>query len=350
MSQHSSSGTLSPTLPLPSALANDYAGLKLRIKKLGLLEKQPVYYTYKIFLTMGLLVVGLLFLVFGPHSWIQLLNAAYLAIVFAQIGFIGHDIGHRQIFASGWKNDLAGLVCADLLVGMSLGWWIDKHNRHHSHPNQIDLDPDLNLPGISFTLEEARTRRNFGRFIMLHQIFLFFPMLLFVALDLQRASVSYLLHEKGKYRLLESVLLLLHFVVPTCVLLALLGFWPTIAFIALHQALLGFILGSAFAPNHKGMPVLAKECDMDFLRRQVLTARNIRASRFTDFWYGGLNYQIEHHLFPSMPRNNLRAAQRVVKAFCQEYDISYAETGILGSYQAVLHQLHEVSTSARQAE
>ncbi|MDP8950858.1 MAG: fatty acid desaturase, partial [Actinomycetota bacterium] len=87
----------------------------------------------------------------------------------------------------------------------------------------------------------------------------------------------------------------------------------------------------------------------DFLRRQVLTSRNVTAHPLTDFWYGGLNYQIEHHLFPSMPRNKLREAQSIVKAFCREHAIAYHETSVLRSYREILQHLHEVGAPLREA-
>src|SRR6266571_9099572 len=82
--------------------ANEYVELKQLIKQKGLLDKQPVYYTYKILLTLGLLVLGLAFLLVLNSFWLQLLDAAYLAFVFAQIGLIAHDAGHRQIFHTAW--------------------------------------------------------------------------------------------------------------------------------------------------------------------------------------------------------------------------------------------------------
>ncbi len=98
-------------------------------------------------------------------------------------------------------------------------------------------------------------------------------------------------------------------------------------FIAVHQALWGVYMGCSFAPNHKGMPMLATGHTLDFLRKQVLTSRNVRGGRVVDFALGGLNYQIEHHLFPSMPRPNLRHAQAIVQEFCVRHGISYTECG-----------------------
>jgi fatty acid desaturase len=236
-----------------------------------------------------------------------------------------------------------------LFIGISNVWWVDKHNQHHSHPNQLDLDPDLNIPGICFNLSEARQKRGLERWIMLHQVWLFFPMLLLVAIDMKRSGLLFLLREwrSLKYPIQESVLVLAHWIIFPLLLISSLGLAPAILFFVINQAALGFILGSAFAPNHKGMPVLEKDSDLRFLQRQVITARNIHAGALTDFWYGGLNYQIEHHPFPAMPRNNLRRAQLLVKHYCRLHDIPYTETSILGSYRALIVALSEISTIVR---
>jgi fatty acid desaturase len=93
--------------------------------------------------------------------------------------------------------------------------------------------------------------------------------------------------------------------------------------------------------------MLAADDRSDFLRRQVLTSRNVRGNWLVDFALGGLNYQIEHHLFPSMPRPNLRKTQALVREFCRERDFSYCETSLVGSYAQALRHLHEVSRPLR---
>lgn len=330
---------------------NEYAELKRRIKEKGLLNKQPTYYFYKILGTLAALLVGLVVLFTFKNTWVQVVDAVYLAVVFAQIGFIGHDAGHRQIFATTWKNELLGIIFGNLLVGMCNTWWVEKHNEHHSHPNEIDMDPDLNIPFLCFTVEDAREKRGLARFIMRHQVYLFFPMLFFVALDMSRVSVLYLLQKRKqvKHFWAEILLIFAHLIIPVVVLIWQLGFWPTVLFVAVNQSILGFILGSAFAPNHKGMPILPANSKLDFLRRQVITARNIRAGWFADFWYGALNYQIEHHLFPSIPRNRLGQAQVIIKDYCAERSIPFAETSMFGSYQAIIQVLNGVSTEDKMA-
>jgi fatty acid desaturase len=109
-----------------------------------------------------------------------------------------------------------------------------------------------------------------------------------------------------------------------------------------QQGLFGLYLGCSFAPNHKGMPILGATDHSDFLRRQVLTSRNVRGGWLTDLALGGLNYQIEHHLFPSMPRPNLRRSQPLIAAFCQQQDLPYCQSSLPGSYAQALRHLTAV--------
>jgi fatty acid desaturase len=116
-----------------------------------------------------------------------------------------------------------------------------------------------------------------------------------------------------------------------------------LVFVLVQQGLFGLYLGSSFAPNHKGMPILSADDDTDFLRRQVKTSRNVHGTWLVDLLLGGLNYQIEHHLFPSMPRVALRRARPIVRAYCRELDISYVETSLSNSYRQALAHLRTVA-------
>lgn len=326
-----------------------YAALKKVILEKGLLEKQPGFLTYKILLTAVMLAVSIFILFVTDNSWFQVLNAVYLAFVFGQIGFIAHDTGHRQGFHTTQQNDFFGILHANLLIGMSYGWWLDKHNQHHAHPNREDLDPDIAIPVIAFTEKAALEKRGLARFIVKYQKFFFLPLLLFEAYSLRVGSVMFLTQRKTwKYRWPEIILLALHFAWYFTVIFATLGPWLGLVFILIHQALFGLYMASVFAPNHKGMLIVGKDEVIDFLRLQVLTARNVKAHPITDFWYGGLNYQVEHHLFPSMARNQLRAAQVIIRKFCEDRQIKYYETSMFNSYVEILDYLHIVSAPLRQ--
>src|ERR671916_748376 len=338
------------TQSAPRSLPNQYAELKRLIRQRGLLDQQPAYFAGKSLLTLGLLAVGLTLLLILDNPWLQLLNAAFLAFVFVQISLVAHDCGHRQFsFHASRKNDWATLIFGNLLLGVSRQWWIDKHNEHHGHPNQIDVDPDIEIPWLAFEEEQALDKRGLARFVVRYQAYLIFPLSLLQALSMHFKSVRFLIEKKAKSTLAEALLLGAHFALYFGLLFSMLEPLTAMLFIAVHRGLFGMYMVSIFAPNHKAMPVLDRDSQLDFLRRQVLTSRNVIAHPITDFWYGGLNYQIEHHLFPRVPPNKLKEAQPIIQDFYRQLDISYHETSVLQSYREILQHLHEVGAPLREA-
>jgi len=324
-----------------------YSLLLRQIKDAGLLERRTGYYVRRIALTTALLAAGWTAFVLVGDSWWQLAVAVFLAFVFTQIGFVGHEAGHRQISASRRANDIIGLLHGDLAIGLSFGWWVDKHNRHHAHPNQEGKDPDIEIGALAFTESQARSRGPIARFTYRYQAYLFFPLLLLEAINLHVSSIRALVRPSIRHRIWERALFAVHVVGYLGVVFWMLSPVKAVVFILMQQGLFGLYLGCSFAPNHKGMAILAADDHSDFLLRQVLTSRNVRGSWGVELALGGLNYQIEHHLFPSMPRPNLRRAQPLVREFCRQHGLPYCETGLVGSYTQALRHLHAVGRSAR---
>jgi fatty acid desaturase len=315
-----------------------YAVLSREIKKAGLLDRRPGYYAAQISFVLALLAVGVAAFLLVGDSWWQLAVAAWFGIVSTQLGFLSHDAGHRQIFGTVRQNYLLGIIFTNLAVGFSYGWWVDKHSRHHAHPNDEEKDPDIGAGALVFTTRQALASGRIARLFYRFQAWTFFPLLLLEAGNLRAASVIFLLRDRTRPRVRESLLILLHTGGYLAAVFLLLPPGKAVAFVAVHQALFGLYLGLSFAPNHKGMPPLTPEEDADYLRRQVLTSRNVRGHWLTDLALGGLNYQIEHHLFPSMPRGNLKHAQSLVRQFCADHQVRYLETSLVASYaQAVGH-------------
>jgi fatty acid desaturase len=268
-------------------------------------------------------------------------------VVFTQIGFLGHDAGHGQIFGSRRANYVVGILHGNLAIGLSYGWWVDKHNRHHAHPNSEGKDPDVSVAPLAFTISQARASRGIARLMHRYQAYLFFPLLLLEAISLHVNSIKALAGRAARHRSRESLLLAIHVVGYLSVVFLVLPPVKALVFIAVQQGLFGLYLGCSFAPNHKGMPMLDPADENDFLRRQVLTSRNVRGGWLTDFALGGLNYQIEHHLFPSMPRPNLKRSQTLIRTFCHEHGLAYCQTTLVDSYAQALRHLAAVGRAAQ---
>jgi fatty acid desaturase len=336
-------------VPSPTGRWREYTQLSRQIKQAGLLDRRRGWYAARIGLNLALLAGGAAAFAILGESWWQLGTAGYLAVVFTQLAFVGHDAGHRQLFGSRRANNLAGLLHANLLVGISFGWWVPKHNAHHSNPNHEDLDPDVSITALAFTADQARAKHGLVRLLARHQAWLFFPLLLLEAAQLHLASIKAIVRGRDRTNAVEGLLLLVHVAAYFTALLLVLSPWQAVAFVVVQQGLFGLYLGCAFAPNHKGMPTLTDGDRLDFARRQVLTSRNVAGSRLVDFVLGGLNYRIEHHLFPNMPRPNLRHAQPLIRAFCAQHGLPYTEASLFGSYAEALRHLHTVGAPLRPA-
>lgn len=333
----------------PDRAASDFTELAAVVRESGLMRRRYGYYWTKIILlpmALGLAIVA--FILIGD-TWWQLFTAVGLAVIFTQIAFLGHDAAHRQIFVSGRWNDWISLLLGDLLVGMSYGWWRHKHTRHHANPNKVGADPDIDLPVVSLTSEQvARPRPAITRWILAHQGLFFFPILLLEGLSLHASSVRRVVaRERVERRWVEIGLLAVRLGGYVALVFLVLSPGIAAAFLGVQLGVFGVYMGMSFAPNHKGMPLVPKDARLDFLSRQVRMSRNIRGPWIHDAVLGGLNYQIEHHLFPSMPRPHLRRAARIVAEYCARRGVPYTATGLIEAYRIVVRYINRVGLGER---
>jgi fatty acid desaturase len=337
------------TLPKPPSLGrgSDYAELSRQVRQAGLMDRRPWRYAGRIALTVGLLAAGWAAFVLVGNSWWQLAVAVFLAVIFTQLGFLGHDAGHRQVCASRRGSYILGVLLGNLGIGLSFGWWVSKHNRHHAHPNTEDADPDIAMKVLAFTPGQARLSQGLSRLLFRWQAYLFFPLLLAEAFSLHAASIGAVTRRTARRPLAEGILLAVHLAGYLTIVFLILPPAKAIVFLLVQQCLFGLYLGASFAPNHKGMPILPAADNSDFLRRQVLTSRNVRGGWLTDLMMGSLNYQIEHHLFPSMPRTNLARSQPLIRDFCRQRGLPYCEATLVGSYAQALRYLNSVGKQAQ---
>ncbi len=332
----------------PNDAVASYATLLKQIRADGLLERRrPFYISVFLLLMLALTATGIGFVLVGVH-WAQLLIAATLAVILTQLAFLGHEASHHQIFASRTANEWAGRILAAGFVGISYAWWITKHTRHHNTPNTVGKDPDIAMGTLSFRADDAAAKTGLSAWFTRRQGYLFFPLLTLEGLNLHVQSFRTLVERKPvSGRWVELALIGVRFGGYLGVLFWFLPAGMACAFLGVQLAVFGVYMGAAFAPNHKGMPILAHDTTADFLERQVRTSRNVTGGTFTDSVFGGLNFQIEHHLFPNMPRPNLRRASLIVRKHCKRMGIPYTQVCVLASYRAVITHLNHVGLSAR---
>lgn len=325
----------------------EYSALLRTVRDAGLLSRRRGFYIGMFVVLLGVLAaIGVGFVLLGD-SWFQLILAGALGLVFTQFAFLGHEASHRQVFTSGKANDVAARTIANLIVGISYSWWMTKHSRHHANPNIVGKDPDIARDVISFTETDAAKARGPYAWMTRRQGYLFFPLLALEGVNLHLHGFR-TVFGRGKVdkRWLESAMLITRVGAYLAALFLLLPLGLAFAFLGVQLAVFGIYMGASFAPNHKGMPILPTDTKVDFLRRQVLTSRNVSGGRLMDLFMGGLNHQVEHHLFPNMPRPHLKQAQAITKDYCTEKGIAYTEASLMESYGIVIRYLNRVGLSA----
>lgn len=325
-----------------------YTEVSRAVKAQGLLARATGFYAL---VTAGLVlataadITGMILL---GHSWFQLILAGVLGLILTQFAFISHEAAHRQVLKSGPANDRLGRFIGPFVIGMSYAWWMNKHTRHHANPNQVGKDPDIAVDTISFIEEDAAKRTGAMALLTRKQGYLFFPLLSLEGINLHWLSLKLLFSKSEvKHRKTEITLIVARF---TLYLGALFFFFPpglAAAFFGVQLAVFGIYMGASFAPNHKGMPIIPADLKLDFFSKQVLTSRNIRGGWWATMLFGGLNYQVEHHLFPSMARPHLAKARIIVRDHCAAADVTYTETTMMKSYGIVIAYLNRVGLAAR---
>lgn len=331
-----------------TTITSTYSALLQTVKDAGLLRRRRGFYiTVFALLVLAVCAAATGFVLLGD-SWFQLLIAGALGVILTQFAFLAHEASHRQVFASGPANDKAGRILANGIVGISYSWWMTKHTRHHANPNTLGKDPDIEVDTVSFVEADAAKRSGFMALITRHQGYLFFPLLMFEGLNLHVKSIGSLFGAgPHRGRSLEMTLIGLRLALYLAVIFFFLPLGMAFAFIGIQLAVFGVYMGATFAPNHKGMPIIPAGSKVDFLTKQVLTSRNISGGYPMSMAMGGLNYQIEHHLFPSMPRPGLAQARIIVREHCSRMGVEYTETTLMRSYGIVVAYLNRVGLAAR---
>jgi fatty acid desaturase len=287
------------------------------------------------------------------------------------------------VFKARLLNDVGILVVGNLFQGFSCEWWKNKHNTHHAIPNLHesvpglhDGDPDIDtLPFLAWSLKMLHKitkggpdSNMFSRFCVRNQAVLYFPILFFARIVWALQSLSFAFQmENGmfanseiavartaakaikgvtKYRLRydfsEKALLVAHYAwVAALTLGGCNGSLGRAAlFFVVSETMCGLLLAIAFGVGHNGMPTFDKDQKPEFAALQVRTTRNVDndALGFVGWFMGGLHYQIEHHLFPMVPRHNLHRIAPRLKDLCKKHNVPYHSTTLFqGSVEILQH-------------
>ena len=159
-------------------------------------------------------------------------------------------------------------------------------------------------------------------------------------------SIKYMSKNKSSI-IIDALLMICHVIFFLIIIPYFVGFLKAIILYLIVSIMLGLYFGFSFIPNHVGMPILKGNESLSFLEKQVLTSRDIKSGKFLDFIFGGLNHQIEHHLFPNISRKNLSKIKWIVKGFCIEKNILYQDDTLNKAWKDIFVYLNDIGKCAK---
>jgi sphingolipid 8-(E)-desaturase len=341
-----------------------YRALDERLWREGYYECHFSHYLPEILRYTALALLSYITLHYAYYS----LSAIFLGLMWHQLVFTAHDAGHMGITHSPVIDTTIGIVVADFIGGLSIGWWKKNHNVHHIITNSPEHDPDIQyMPffAVSEKLLESLRSTYYERMmeydtvakVMIQvQHWMFYPLLCFGRFNLYRLSWEHLLFAKD----VPKVGITRRFRVLECV--GQLFFWYWFGYLLLYRSLptTGIRIAYLFLSHivtmplhvqvtlsHFGMSTTDFGPTESFSHRALRTTMDVDCPVWLDWVHGGLQFQAVHHLFPRIPRHRLREVQCFVKEFCAEMGVKYTIYGFVEGNREVIGRLREVARQAR---
>lgn len=318
--------------------------LHAEFKRRGFFEPSH-HWKGQLFLWVALFAASYVTMLVRPWGRWSLLAAPVSAVALLTMGFIGHDAGHYALSRKAWVNDLWGQIAMTVLCGMTFGYWRASHNAHHAHCQEVDADPDMQF-GVIFSVypNSANWHTPLGRFFLRIQKWAFWPLASFYWASLRYDAIRNLFIHSRDTRV-DRFLLPFHWVLLIVLPAFLVGWQATLTAYLMLSSLSSLMTASVFIPNHIGMRRVARGEKLTYLEQQITTSRNVSNHRWFDFYYGGLNSQIEHHLFPRVSHHRYRAMRPAVRALCLANGIPYREASFYRALAAVSEHLSEMTAA-----
>lgn len=341
----------------------DVLEMRRSLQKLRMFESSKLYYAFKFLSTTAICLLAITMLLYAPNNPLVVISSAIiLAVFWQQCGWLAHDFLHHQVFMNRGFNNIAGLIIGNLYQGFSVNWWKNKHNHHHAVPNVTDApsggDPDIATMPILFWSEklfDGEDLDKFPKWMLRNQHILYWPILCMARISWLIQSIQYQLipvnpnvTSKFMYAAEISILAIHHALYLS--LISNIPSWTLMGlFVIISQSLGGLFIGIVFTVGHNAMEVFTENelRSIDFIRLQVKSTRDVTPHWFTDWFCGGLNYQVEHHIWPTIPRHNLPKAASILQKFCAKYEIPYTMETLIEGNRQVCDLLAKLSHNAR---
>ncbi|EGF79963.1 hypothetical protein BATDEDRAFT_37049 [Batrachochytrium dendrobatidis JAM81] len=354
-------GELAPSeIIKPSGFLNEVQELRTKIKQNNWNKADPLYYAGKLTANLTMLTVSIFILAAYGNNIAGLITSSFiLALFWQQSGWLAHDFLHHQVFKTRSYNNAMGYFIGNVCQGFSVAWWKDKHCTHHSTTNIHSKDPDIDtMPYLAWSEHAIEgfadiSDQKVAEFLVQNQPILYFPLLTFARVMWALQSLTWNIQSTKKFTfptlpVVERVCLAVHYSWLFGAAFLLVHPVRGLVWILLAQLFCGIFLASVFSLNHNGMPVYSiKDAQkMEFYEISIRTGRNVDPTHFNNWFTGGLNFQIEHHMFPTVPRHNLKYVAPIVHDICKRHNIPYHCTGFMSGMGEVVGRLGTIARLA----
>ena len=298
--------------------------LKEEVRAAGLLKRVPIRGSVE----MAAVIISLVAAFATIALWNPFLLGLFMTLVFTRAVFVSHDILHRQYFKDKTLSFRLSYPFAALILSNSSSWWDFKHNvNHHTWCNVVEKDEDIRALDGAFT----PYNRGSKRFIKRYKYIIFWGAMFFMYPAFIAKSYSFVIRKK-LYG--ELFLMLLYWPLIWGYVFYMLPFTDALIVMLTLNFTLSPWLAFGFITNHLGCEVFDYEegKKLSWMELQMRSSRSLKGGRFVHWFYGGLNTQIEHHLFPKAPRFNLLKVQQMTREFAKRHNIPYFETSPIEAY------------------
>ncbi|KAK6747583.1 hypothetical protein RB195_000650 [Necator americanus] len=334
------------------AISKNFDQLRMRVRREGHMDGSILFYLRKVAESLAIIALAVSLQMRGWY----IVSAVLMGLAWQQLGWLVHEFAHNQLFKDHWHNDIASYFVGNFLQGFSSGGWKEQHNIHHAATNVVGRDGDLDLmPFWATVVQDLKMADNWWLSILPYQHIYWSFMLPFLRISWLLQSIVFVhgmpQHYYKYYRdraTYEQVALVLHWVLVMTQLYLLPTMQIRLMFFIVSQLTGGFLLAHVVTYNHYSVekfPYTSKIMS-NYACLQLYTTRNMRPGIFIDWLWGGLNYQIEHHLFPTMPRHNLSKVMPMVKQFCADNDLPYMVDDYLTGWKEEIQQFANVARIA----
>ncbi|KAM9753034.1 acyl-CoA Delta-6 desaturase-like [Menidia menidia] len=306
-------------------IIQDFKSLREQAEKEGLFRAKPLFFCLHLGHILLLEALAWLLVWYWGTSWTPtLLCSLLLTTAQAQAGWLQHDFGHLSVFKKSRWNRLMHSIVFGHFKGASPNWWNHRHNQHHAKPNVMMKDPDVNMVDILVLGATQPVEYGIKKIKLLpynHQHKYFFlvgpPLLIPVLFNIQSLQ-SMISHRKWN----DLVWHITYYIRYYLCAIPLYGFFGSVALNYFMRFLESHWFVWVTQINHLPMKI-DHEGHREWLTMQLQATCNVEQSFFNDWFTGHLNFQIEHHLFPLMPRHNYQLVAPRVRALCEKHGIPY---------------------------